>query len=307
MRHLRIRNWTVKSLQFGADGRKLYLLVEHPEQQSGHFHSACCLELSTGGVASEWQLEPCNVAIFSPTLESIFYDCGGDFLTEIHKTDLRTNRDDQLLQADLMYVDCLAVTPNQHLVALGGWERIEGELVPSVRRLDAFRGTLLDSIRTAAKCAAYSPDGQLLAVGGMVAEEHRVDGPLSGVRVWSGRQLLGEFPPTARLMAWSPDGRLAWGTSGQLNVGRPGIRESLRSWEDESGEKSAHAFSPDGRLLLTSTDGGACAFHDPVAGEVRAAFDWGIGPIHSVAFSPDGLTCAAGGEKGQVVVWDVDA
>ncbi|WP_390888648.1 hypothetical protein [Frigoriglobus tundricola] len=44
-----------------------------------------------------------------------------------------------------------------------------------------------------------------------------------------------------------------------------------------------------------------------MAGEQRAAFDWGIGSIHSVAFSPDGLTCAAGGENGRVVIWDVDS
>jgi WD40 repeat protein len=240
-------------------------------------------------------------------MEAIFSDCGGDYLTEIHRIDLRTDRDDLLLQADLMFVRCLAVTPNQHIVALSGWERTESELVPSVRRLDAFRGTLLDPIPTFALCSAFSLDGQLLAVGSMVQEEYRAGGPLSGVRIWSGRQLVGEFAPTARVMAWAPDGRLFWAVWGQLNVGVPGVRDSLRSWEDKSGSVSAIAVSHDGRFLLTGADNGMCALHDPVGGEMRAAFDWGIGPIHSVAFSPDGLTCAAGGENGQVVVWDVDA
>jgi hypothetical protein len=39
--------------------------------------------------------------------------------------------------------------------------------------------------------------------------------------------------------------------------------------------------------------------------EVRA-LDFGLGTAFAAVFAPDGLTAAAGGEKGQVVVWDVD-
>lgn len=65
-------------------------------------------------------------------------------------------------------------------------------------------------------------------------------------------------------------------------------------------------FSPDSRRVLIGGYSGICALHDPLAGCEIATFEWGIGKIHSVAFSPDGLTCAAGGENGQVVVWDVE-
>jgi hypothetical protein len=38
---------------------------------------------------------------------------------------------------------------------------------------------------------------------------------------------------------------------------------------------------------------------------VVATFDWGLGPLRAVAFSPDDMLAAAGSATG-TVVWDVD-
>ncbi len=46
--------------------------------------------------------------------------------------------------------------------------------------------------------------------------------------------------------------------------------------------------------------------YDVSTWKLGQAFDWGIGRVLSVAFSPDGMLAAAGGDKGKIVVWDVD-
>ncbi len=50
---------------------------------------------------------------------------------------------------------------------------------------------------------------------------------------------------------------------------------------------------------------GKVRFWDVESGQLRRAFDWGIGEVKSVVFSPDGMRAAAGGE-GQILVWDID-
>ena len=67
----------------------------------------------------------------------------------------------------------------------------------------------------------------------------------------------------------------------------------------------AAAFAPDGRRFLTGTNDGVRVW-DVGTGSEQNGFEFGFGAALALAFAPDGLTCAAGGENGQVVVWDVD-
>ncbi len=65
------------------------------------------------------------------------------------------------------------------------------------------------------------------------------------------------------------------------------------------------AYHPAGRLLAAVANDGKVYFLDAATGQTLRAFDWQIGKLRSVAFSPDGCVCAAGGVKA-LAVWDVD-
>jgi WD40 repeat protein len=66
------------------------------------------------------------------------------------------------------------------------------------------------------------------------------------------------------------------------------------------------AFHPCGEFLAATSYDNTVKLYDTHDWRRAAAFDWDVGRLRGVAFSPDGMLAAAGGDRGQVVVWDVD-
>ena len=325
MRHVQTPAEEVDALRFAPDGRSLYFLSGNPMDWSrlpsllagdpynlfgtanvssvqefpGLYLHAYRIDTRTGAITGDWSFDGSEVAIFTPDLRSVYHSvsvavAGGEL--DLRRLDLGTGEKVVVYESNVPYPSHVAFTPNGHILAIAG-QHYAGDGRYCVHRLDVWHRTELDPIQIEAGCLAYSPSGHALATGNLS----------SGVQVWRGKVIAEQWPEPAAVLAWSPDGRLAWGMKERLAVVRPGSGDPLRAWTGTGGDVSALAFSPDGRRLLVGIRSGDCAFHDPAAGQQCAAFDWGIGPIHSVAFSPDGLTCAAGGENGQVVIWDVDA
>jgi WD40 repeat protein len=156
--------------------------------------------------------------------------------------------------------------------------------------------------------AAISSDGRLLAVGGAEGVVHVADLKRKKTLAsfpWEGRKprdraaVRVAFDPTAEWVAMLANGRLFARPLGAGN-----------GWQTKAALGYAHdfAFHPEGRVLCAVFADGRARFLDPLTGAVRQTFAWAKRPkpLYSVAFAPDGLTCAAGGENGLVVVWDVD-
>jgi hypothetical protein len=105
-----------------------------------------------------------------------------------------------------------------------------------------------------------------------------------------------------------PDGsRLAVRGTYQIDVFRlnePGAAP-LRLSNDSRRHFTGLAFHPSGRYLAAASNDETVKLYDTTTGEVRA-FTWKLGRLRSIAFSADGTLAAAGTDKGQVVVWDVD-
>ena len=305
MRHFKTPAGKVHELQFSPNGEYLYFLsveeykgrgYDTAEHRPSLVQRAFRADVRSGQISGTRALDASDSAIFTSDFCAVYHSvsvvkAGGDF--DLRRTDLLTGCSQAIRDFNNRGLCCQALTSNGHILAAGGWD-------DPVHRLDVWHNVMLDPLPFGTNCLAYSPDDRTLATG------HQSN----GVCIWRGKVLEEQWSEPARELAWSRSGWLAWGITwgmkGQVTVVRPSSGRPPQTWASAGEALTSLALSADGTRLLTGTYCGLCAFHDTIAGQQRAAFNWDIGPIHSVAFSPDGLTCAAGGEDGRIVIWDVD-
>ena len=68
----------------------------------------------------------------------------------------------------------------------------------------------------------------------------------------------------------------------------------------------AIAFSPDGKLVLTTSADNTTRLWDLQAGQELRRFTGHQGPVEWAAFSPDGKTFVTGSDDGTARIWSVD-
>jgi len=152
------------------------------------------------------------------------------------------------------------------------------------------------------------PDGErFVALGLYVINPHiRVRSVSTGKELTAGGPTVLYTMPA---LACSPDSkRLVAAVQLSLHVYSTD-RLEFEKWDvRKDGRKhfTGIAFHPSGKYLAATSNDETVKLYDTATWDVAHTFTWKIGRMRSIAFSPDGALAAAGSDKGQVVVWDVD-
>lgn len=177
------------------------------------------------------------------------------------------------------------------------WTRIWCEHIP-----DAFPGTL-----------ALDPNGERLAYlsekpGPRWWPEYlrlEVRDAASGAELAYGSYRYSQ--PECRLL-FRPDGRQLIGLHAMTllvwSSPKWGAPREVRG--DTRKHFTAAAYDPSGRFVYTASNDATVTLWDAESWQRLRRYTWEIGPLKSIAVSPDGTLAAAGAEDGTVIVWDLE-
>jgi WD40 repeat protein len=168
--------------------------------------------------------------------------------------------------------------------------------------VSSWERELFPIVKYPVQACAFHPNSKVLAIAGKSR--------MALVDIKTGRERVKiETGPRydSSALGWSPDGELLLHAAGPVLSIRDGkdlsektaLRQEKRYFLD-------FAFQPGGRLLATVSKDEHVRLWDTNSWKETRAYTWEIGGLRCVDFSPDGLLAAAAGDKGGIVVWDVE-
>ncbi len=158
-----------------------------------------------------------------------------------------------------------------------------------------------------ARCAAFSPDGRLLAAG-------RAGGPVTlyGPDPHEPDPLFDPSAATAgaRCAAFAPDGgTLAVGQGdGRITLWDVATRRMRTELRGHAEVVTALAYAPDGQTLASSGGDRTVRLWDPATDRERRVIPDQVSMLVTLTFSPEGRTLALSNPRSRTVrLWDVNA
>jgi WD40 repeat protein len=113
-------------------------------------------------------------------------------------------------------------------------------------------------------------------------------------------------PDSSQLVGFNNMNLLVWRIPERGDLGTPRlVRNTTRK------QFTAISYHPSGRHLYVTSNGpdardATVQIFDTTTWTRVEQFTWQLGNLKSVAVSPDGTLAAAGGDRGDIVIWDVD-
>lgn len=177
--------------------------------------------------------------------------------------------------------------------------------VTSGQRIRALDGDIGEVHPPHVRAVAFSPDGLILAAGGL-------SGSIKLFEVATGTELRRLGPAQMiKTLAFSPDGRTLATEGGVLwdlssyRTPRPKRNAEPPKSAPKSDPTAALAFSPDGQLIASGWADGSIALCDRWSGRELRRLTAHKAPVGSIVFLPDGRTLASEAGDNTVRLWDV--